>query len=69
MLAGRAPLPFFLAFQLKGACVQQRFLERQELLIFVGNCASNLFNTSNPKLTSDNWGPGAIDPPQIPAST
>ena len=43
-MAGRAPLlhhclPLFLAFQLEGACVQQRLLERQELLVFVSNVA------------------------------
>ena len=27
-------LPLFYAFQLEGACVQQRFVERQELLVF-----------------------------------
>ena len=37
-LAPRHPL--FYAFQVAGACVQQRFLERQELVVFGSNCAS-----------------------------
>ena len=32
--------PLFLLFQLEGACVQQRLLERQELLVFCTNIAS-----------------------------
>ena len=31
-------LPLFLALQLEGAYVQQRFRERQELLVFGSNC-------------------------------
>ena len=31
MLAGRALFP---AFQIEGACVQQRLLERKEVLVF-----------------------------------
>ena len=41
--AGRMPSPLFHAFQLEGACAQQRLLERQELLVFFDtNCASAL---------------------------
>ena len=31
--------PFFLAFQLEGACILQRLLERKKLLVLVGNGA------------------------------
>ena len=34
MLAVRAPLSLFLAFQLEGSCVQKRLLKRQDLLVF-----------------------------------
>ena len=38
--AAPAPrLPLFYAFQLEGACVLQRLLERQELLVLFSNCA------------------------------
>ena len=32
-------LPLSRALQLEGACVQQRLLERQELLVFGSNCS------------------------------
>ena len=37
---GLAPsLPLFCAFQVEGACIQQRLLERQKLVVFGSNCA------------------------------